>query len=266
MKTTTFIGIDLAWKSERNPTGAALLKGNRLGAKLQLIATLRSMEEVLTFVRTHRGEESVVAIDAPLIITNETGQRACETAVGKRYGNRDASCHTSNTKLYPEAASVALAGQLLADGFIHVEDLKKKRTCQILAEVYPHAAMVAMFGLPKILKYKKGTLAKRRLGLTLFQNLLTQLRDAEPPLLPAELSQEILEKDLNQLPGKALKDYEDMLDAFFCAYLGFYFWYWGWERNELFGDTDSGYILNPTLPTESRVSNLSFGAPVTLPL
>lgn len=33
----------------------------------------------------------------------------------------------------------------------------------------------------------------------------------------------------------------------FCAYLACYLWYWGWERNELIGDTESGYILNPKL-------------------
>ncbi len=51
-------------------------------------------------MRNHSGENTIVAIDAPSIILNETGQRACETAVGKRYGNRHASCHTSNMTLY----------------------------------------------------------------------------------------------------------------------------------------------------------------------
>ena len=35
-------------------------------------------------MRRHAGANTVIAIDAPLIILNETGQRACETAVGKR--------------------------------------------------------------------------------------------------------------------------------------------------------------------------------------
>ena len=34
------------------------------------------------------------------------------------------------------------------------------------------------------------------------------------------------------------------LDALFCAYLAYYFWYWRWETNEIFGDLHSGYILN----------------------
>ncbi len=51
--------------------------------------------------------------------------------------------------------------------------------------------------------------------------------------------------DLNELVGQRLKNYEDWLDALFCAYLAYYFWHWRWERNELFGDIESGYILNP---------------------
>ena len=31
-----------------------------------------------------------------------------------------------------------------------------------VAEVYPHPAMVRMFGLPRIIKYKKGSVAERR--------------------------------------------------------------------------------------------------------
>jgi predicted RNase H-like nuclease len=40
MSTATFIGIDLAWKSQRNPTGAAVLRGDRAGARLEIVATL----------------------------------------------------------------------------------------------------------------------------------------------------------------------------------------------------------------------------------
>lgn len=69
---------------------------------------------------------------------------------------------------------------------------------------------------------------------------------------PSGAADELLQKDLRLLRGKDLKDYEDMLDAFFCAYLGFYFWCWGWERNELFGDTESGYILNPHRQEKGR--------------
>ena len=90
-----------------------LLKADRDGAELEALETFYSKADVLALVRSHAGENNmrshagentIVAIDAPLIILNETGQRACETAVGKRYGNRHASCHTSNMTLYPDSS------------------------------------------------------------------------------------------------------------------------------------------------------------------
>lgn len=98
---TTFIGIDLAWKSARYPTGAAVLNGDQAGARLEVLSTLAPEVPVADFVSANATANTVVAIDAPLVILNEAGQRACETAVGRRYGSRDASCHTSNLGRYP---------------------------------------------------------------------------------------------------------------------------------------------------------------------
>lgn len=49
------------------------------------------------------------------------------------------------------------------------------------------------------------------------------------------------------MPGPALKIHEDRLDAIVCGYLAFYFWYWRDDRNEVFGDVNTGYIVNPRL-------------------
>jgi predicted RNase H-like nuclease len=249
--SATFIGIDLAWRSERNPSGAAALTGDRSGARLIVVSPpLRSTDAVLAFVRVHATTETVLAVDAPLVIVNETGQRVCETLVGKRYGSREASCHTSNLGLYPQASSVRLTRALETDGFVHVEQLDAERTGRIILEVYPHAAMVALFDLAKTIKYKKGSVAARRIGLESLRSHLKQLTSAAPPLVSSVLLQDLFLQELPQLAGRTLKDYEDGLDALFCAYLAYYFWYWGWERNELFGDVESGYILNPKLTTD----------------
>jgi predicted RNase H-like nuclease len=244
MCNATFIGIDLAWKSERNPTAAATLKGGSDGAELVSVATLRSVHEILQYVRAQTTDHTVIAIDAPLIITNETGQRLCETAIGRRYGKHHASCHTSNLGLYKDAASVVLTNALLDDGFEHprIHNDKQRR---VIAEVYPHAAMVALFNLQSIIKYKKGLVASRRQGLEELRVKLRRLSQAEPSLIGSSTLKKLLTTDLHLLTGQALKNYEDILDAVFCAYLALYFWRWRWQRNELFGDVLSGYILNP---------------------
>src|SRR5688572_27223676 len=137
---TTFIGVDLAWKSERNPTGIAVLEGDRSGAELTAVKTISSKANVAETIIAVATSETVIAIDAPLIITNVTGQRLCERAVGRRYGSREASCHTSNLGLYPGARSVAFAAQLEAHGFVHVTPQDQRLTKRVLMEVYPHAA------------------------------------------------------------------------------------------------------------------------------
>jgi predicted RNase H-like nuclease len=49
------------------------------------------------------------------------------------------------------------------------------------------------------------------------------------------------------LRGQRLKDHEDALDAWFCAYLALHAWYWGAERNEVVGDFETGYIVLPMI-------------------
>jgi predicted RNase H-like nuclease len=127
--------VDLAWQSERNPSAAALMLGDRSGANLVEVAEpLRSIGDVLAYIRRHATSSTVIAIDAPLIIANDEGQRSCETLVGRRYGARHASCHTSNRTLYPNAASTRLAAALEADGFVHAPGVLQAPAQRIMLE------------------------------------------------------------------------------------------------------------------------------------
>jgi predicted RNase H-like nuclease len=38
-----------------------------------------------------------MAVDAPLVVRNESGQRPCETQVGQRYGRWRVSANTTNS-------------------------------------------------------------------------------------------------------------------------------------------------------------------------
>lgn len=182
----TFVGVDLAWRSDRNHTGAVALCGDTHGACLFAVSDpIHTLAGVREFVNECTDSLSITAVDAPLIIKNETGQRPCETAVGQRYGARHASCHTSNLRLYPDAASVRLAGGLVEHGYVHAPEAARESP-RVLLEVYPHAALVALFDMPTILKYKKGSLAQKRVGLGLLVHYIRQLSGATPPLRPNE--------------------------------------------------------------------------------
>lgn len=244
----TFIGIDLAWKSERNPSGAVVLRQQEDGAALiDVAAPLRSLDEVLAYVAEHEKRPSVVAVDAPLIIVNPTGQRVCERLIGKCYGARDASCHTSNRALYPEPASARFVDALAAMGYVHAVGHGSPGAAGVMMEVYPHAAMVALFDLPRIIKYKKGRVSDKRAGLRRLQQLLWLLIHHDPPLVATDSLRWLLGQPINALRGKELKNYEDSLDALMCAYVAYHYWVWGGARTEVFGDVTSGYIANPRL-------------------
>lgn len=257
--TVTFIGVDLAWRSNRNHTGIAVTRGELDGARLvESSDGIKSLDAASEFIARYVTADTVVAIDAPLVIKNPTGQRPCETLIGKRFGRYDAAAHTSNLSLYPDANSVALVRMLEDQGFVHDPNpaTAKQRAGRWLFEVYPHPAQVVLFHLDRIIKYKKGTLANKRSGLGQLRRHLESLREFEPPLHPSAALEELFGRDLGAMPGRQLKCYEDVLDAIFCSYLALYFWYWGEERAEIIGTLEAGYIVNPRAAgsTESRVS------------
>jgi predicted RNase H-like nuclease len=247
---TTFIGVDLAWKSDKNHSGVVIAHGSVDGMELIACSNdLARLEDVLEYVIAHTTENTVLAIDAPLVISNQTGQRPCEKLIGQRFGARHASAHTSNLNLYPNAGSVRFECMLRANGFLHepclATDMRKPG--KWFFEVYPHPAQIVLFNRKRIIKYKKGTVPQKRAGLkTLRESIHERLVSGNPPLHINELLEKLLTQNLDQLAGKRLKHYEDMLDACFCAYLAFYYWYWGRERNEMIGELQSGYIINST--------------------
>jgi predicted RNase H-like nuclease len=118
-----------------------------------------------------------VAIDASLVVKNKKGQRPCETEIGQNFAQFHASCHTTNTKRPYWNTGMDLAQTLGATGFRHDFDIHtaKQRPGRWLFEVYPHPAMVRVFGLKKIIKYKKGTAEQKRAGLMTFRGYMRNL-------------------------------------------------------------------------------------------
>jgi len=245
---TTFIGIDLAWSVDRNHTGIVVLRGDGQGARFVASATgVTSLAGIVKFVREHASLATVVAVDAPLVVTNATGFRECERKLGKEFGRFDAACHSNNLTRTPKPAGMQLVAALVPLGFRHDFDIAtaRQRTGRWLFEVYPHPAMVTLFGLKRIIKYKKGPVAQKRRGLRQLQRHLRLLTDSSRGLLPSRELDVLLAQEVGELRGQALKRYEDTLDALFCGYLAWHCWRWGAERNDQFGDLEHGYIVVP---------------------
>ena len=68
-------GIDLAWQSENNPSGICFgeLSGNIIEVT-EIYMSVYGIQNVLSLI-LETSEVQAVAIDAPLIINNKSGQR-----------------------------------------------------------------------------------------------------------------------------------------------------------------------------------------------
>jgi predicted RNase H-like nuclease len=162
--------------------------------------------------------------------------RPADRAVMRAYGGRGAGPHPTNRRLLEKRdgriRGEHLAAELAGLGFGDPWG----RTARTLLEVYPHPGLIEVFGLPRRLAYKKGTVEQRRRGLTRLIELLALLGDADPPLIEAPLPSPA------DLRGRALKALEDRLDARFCAWTALLWARYGPDRVGLFGDAATGHI------------------------
>jgi predicted RNase H-like nuclease len=271
----TFAGLDLAWHGSAKPSGLAVMEGGVRGVALrEMRGGIGTDDDILHRLNSLPSTDVVLAIDAPLIIQNATGQRPCETQIGRLYGHANASAHTCNLRLFPAARSVNLAMRLEKWGWVHnvTSTQDEQRPGKWFFEVYPHPAHVVLFDLLTIIRYKKGRLSERRKGLAAFRRTIAEkLSLATPPLLPSPELSRMGAIDLDAMSGVELKSFEDSVDAVLCAYLAAYFWAWGSQRNALIGSMNTGYMVVPTVTaagtlwTHRRTSNGQDRQPLAKP-
>jgi predicted RNase H-like nuclease len=239
-----FIGVDLAWNVDRRHTGCAVMEGGERGVWLTALGSqLHSLKAVTQLIAGHLCACMLVAVDASLIVSNEAGQRPCERALGRAFGRQGASCHSSNRGRPHFDSGERLVRELTRHGFGHALPLPERACGRWVMEVYPHPAMVRLFGLERIIPYKKGPVDQRRAGLRILQGHLGGLLGRG--LLPSPCLEQLLQESPAARGGQALKQLEDQLDAVLCAYLAWHAWRWGERGNEVYGDARTGYIVVP---------------------
>ena len=240
-----FVGLDLAW-GEVKPTGVAVINAD--GALVHISAQTDDAS-ILAATEAFVAEDCVVGIDAPLIVTNPTGNRPCEAALNRDFRGFEAGTHPSNTGK-PEFANGTRGARLAAAMDLDL-DPHSPRPRRAL-EVYPHAASVALFRLGRTLKYKHKQGRKRdtlQSELLRLMNLIEGLADTQVPLHVAQHEDwQRLRHSVETATRKSeLRRAEDPVDAVLCAYVALY----AVRRPDdvtLYGDADTGYILTPTLP------------------
>ncbi|MEM8780569.1 MAG: DUF429 domain-containing protein [Cyanobacteria bacterium P01_G01_bin.49] len=244
-----FIGIDLGWTSGFSGLCCLSLDHNKL--TLLDLTRIQPTDEILQWLDTwvKRDESALVAVDAPTIIPNLTGTRLPDKLTHRFFGRYHGGCYPANLQRPFADRTVGFGISLKEKGFIHSPTIDPKKLGRYQIEVYPHPAIVHLFKLKRILKYKKGKLADRTLELMKLQDYIIDFLPSYEPHLTLSSSDLKRLKQLSlssKITGNALKSIEDQLDSLICAYIGAYWWYWGVEKNLVLGNIETGYIIVPS--------------------
>lgn len=254
-----FVGLDLAW-GEKNQTGVAVIDS---GGRVLHVGVAQDDDDIAAAIEPYVSGDCLVAIDAPLIVKNPTGHRPCERDLNRDFQRFDAGARPAFTERpefkHPRGARIAAALGLDLD--------PSSPSSRRAIEVYPHPATVALFGLDKTLKYKRGTFGDRQRELLRLMTFIEDLDTATPRLRAnrnvgwVELRKRI---EAATRPGQLDRD-EDPVDALLCAYIALY-WYHRPEDVTIYGDYASGYIVTPSLPADRLPRPRTRTAPVREPV
>jgi predicted RNase H-like nuclease len=236
--TALIIGIDLAWR-DKNHDGLCVIQASRDGSRFLGHDLHHGDDQLFDWIEQHAtvSEPTLLCIDAPLIVPNETGMRPVDREVTRVFGKNDAGAYPANSRLCERP--VRVAQKLRSAGYLIGHELNQGDL--IAAEVYPHPATIRLFGIDKIFKYKrkkKRPTEFRKAEFKLLQSaIIERVKESFTDLDPS-LIEHLLRADLSD-------DTEDQTDAVLCALIGYNHWLHRGARSEVIGDTYTGFILIP---------------------
>ena len=241
-----FIGVDFGWVS--GASGLCCLEWQNNKLQILEITTELEIAKIFRWIDTwiEEKEPGLIAVDAPTIIPNLTGTRVPDKLTHKYFGKYHAGCYPANLNRPFAQRTVDFGNILSSKGFVHAPTITPQKLGRYQIEVFPHPAIVNLFNLDRILKYKKGRLAEKKAELKkLFSYIINILPKLKPELnLESPVTIPIIP---HKVTTKELKVVEDKLDSLICAYVAAHWWYWGniEQKNMVLGDETTGYIVVP---------------------
>lgn len=232
----TLIGIDLAW-GDRKPDGVCVAGARNGRVRILEYAYPQGDAALLGFVRSrlHPSRALLLTIDAPIVCPNRTGTRPVDRLTHTMFHREHAACHPANSTKCPRPPRIRrkLAAMDISAGWDFATSPR------LAAEVYPHPAMVRLFRLDRIVKYKRGIVKEKRKEFGRLQGLMRELLGTEMAWVTGgEETEELLREPWT-------KRTEDLTDALFCALIGAWHWRYGGRRSEVIGNRRTGFILLP---------------------
>jgi predicted RNase H-like nuclease len=268
------IGIDYAWREasdtkDANETGLVALDPS--GTVIEA-GWAQGQAQTIAWVERLALPDTLLMIDAPLVVTNATGQRLCEKQVGQRYGRWKVAANSTNLGS-PRLAGVSLLQALEDRGWSYHDGRSGPPSAgRHVAEVYPYTTLVgaAELGYDKerpVYKRKPPHMRvaefrpKRAVVCDdLIQRLLILAR-LDPPLdIRSHPTTRLLVEEASPEDDGPYKHREDLIDACHCAWTGLLWLRHGEERCQVLGAEDSGTpvatIIAPAWPEQRRPRGL----------
>ncbi len=266
---TVFVGIDLAW-SNNNASGICVLLSASDGLRCDQLWAERASTPALALQCTDYGSDVIVAVDAPLLATNQGSRRRCEVQLGEVFQSRNAGAHSFNLNkanglreandsrpATPQRAGLDLGIALESEGF-SLDPWAISRRCggKHVFEAFPHPAHVVFFGLDKSIPYKsrKGRDQDFRRGhFAFYQDCVRAFLSCHAPELLYDTRVAEVLSPSQLAPGRhPSKSLEDRVDALSCALIAAMAWRCGLSEADIFGERGTGHIVVPGLSRDPR--------------
>ena len=255
-----FLGLDLAWSegSATKPapdTGVALLDS---AGRIVDAGWTSGIEDTLAWIEQVQVPDSLLFVDAPLIVMNPSGQRLCETHVAQGYWRWDVFANSTNLSS-PRLAGVRLREELEQRGWLYSDGRGGPPVSgRVVCECYPYTALVGAEELGYCDKRPRYKRKPKEMRAATWQPLraencdeliarLAALEEAEPPLdLRSHPETKRLLEECSPFQSRAYKKREDLIDAVLCAWTAAFWWRHGEKRSQVLGvDLDNAVSKEP---------------------
>jgi predicted RNase H-like nuclease len=242
VRTTRYLGLDLAW-APRNSSGGAVLEPTESGG-VRLVSTthLRSHEDVLAWVARNRGKgQAIMAVNAPLIVENSGGQRPCDRLLHDHFSRYQVDDYQANIVSAGHPRTMGRA--MMRMGF----DPDPQAEGDRIIETYTQPAQILLFEQDRPIRVKHGPMGARKDAVERYREMIElHLTHAGPALEAGSLLLSLFEKDLSDMTGTRLGEMEEKLEAILCAWIAAYLDLRGPDTCAFLGDLEQGYVLLPT--------------------
>ena len=247
-----FMGIDLAWgqgqaDKKTKESGVILLNTNGDIADAGWTVGIR---ETIDWIESNAHKDTLLFVDAPLVVNNESGQRYCEKQVGQRYGRWKVSANSTH-KHSKSLAGVALREELGNLGWRYSDGCSgSPGNGRYLSECYPYTTIVGAYELGYVDERPVYKRRPKKMKLAEFRPYRAQqcdeliyrigkLSSAVPPMnLASHPETTRLQEEASPIADREYKHREDLLDAALCAWTASLWFHLGKQRCQVLGCND----------------------------